>query len=61
MNPPGPIAFIVETRDVHVEALAVEPFDQLDHLPFGSAWVKAGEEDRNRYLWRQLHSGNLSK
>jgi hypothetical protein len=61
LNTVAPAAFVVKTGDVDVEAASVEPLHELDHLPFGSARMKAGKEDRNRNLWRQLHICHLSK
>jgi hypothetical protein len=51
----APRTFVVKAGDVDLEAASVQPLGQFDHLPFGPAGMEAGEEDRDRYLWRQLH------
>jgi hypothetical protein len=43
-----PEALAAEAGDVHLEALAVEPADELGHLPLGPARVEAGDDDADR-------------
>ena len=50
----------MKARDVNVEPVAVEPTDQLHHLPLGSADSKL--VSRKAIGYRHLgHSGSMSK
>jgi hypothetical protein len=46
---------------MHPEADRVQPPNEFSHLPLGSARLEPGDEDRDRNLWRQVHTSHLSK
>ena len=35
--------------------------DELGHLPLSSARFESRKEDRDRNLWREIHTAHLSK